>query len=83
MTYAGNGEVDTALELLAQARELVPDDPFPLYLEGLVEWCGRGDAAAGAEAFRQVLRNDLGDDAVRRQVEADLAAAEAGEACGS
>lgn len=83
MTYAGNGEVDTALELLAQARELVPDDPFPLYLEGLVEWCGRGDAAAGAEAFRQVLRNDLGDDAVRRQVEADLAATEAGEACGS
>ncbi|HEX7100390.1 MAG TPA: cytochrome c-type biogenesis protein [Acidimicrobiia bacterium] len=81
MAYSGNGEVDTALDLLAQARELVPDDPFPLYLEGLVRWCGRGDASAGAEAFRQVLSHDLGDETVRQQVEADLAAAEAGETC--
>lgn len=81
MAYDGNGEVDTALELLSQARRLVPEDPFPLYLEGLIQWCGRGDAAAGAEAFRQVLAGDLGNGTVRHRVEADLAAAESGEAC--
>lgn len=81
MTYDGNGEVDTALELLAQARRLVPEDPFPLYLEGLIAWCGRGDAAAGADAFRTVLESELGDEEIRQQVEADLSAAEAGETC--
>ncbi|HEX2152792.1 MAG TPA: cytochrome c-type biogenesis protein [Acidimicrobiia bacterium] len=81
MAYDGNGEVETALDLLAQARRLSPEDPFPIYLEGLVVWCGQGDAAAGSAAFRQVLEHDLGDTQIRSRVEADLASAEAGEEC--
>lgn len=81
MAFDGNGEVETALNLLSQAQRLVPDDPFPLYLEGVVTWCGRGDGQAAAAAFREVLAAGVQDEAIRGQVEADLAAAEAGEPC--
>lgn len=81
MAFDGNGEVETALQLLGEARELMPDDPFPIYIEGLVAWCGASDPAAAAEDFRQVLSMDLGDTTVRSQVESDLAAAQAGEEC--
>lgn len=81
MAYSGNGEVDAALDLLAQARALTPDDPFPLYLEGLVHWCGRDDNTTAVESFRRVLEGDVGDEAIRTQVERELAAAEAGEPC--
>ena len=81
MAFDGNGEVDTALALLAEAEALVPADPFPRYLEGIVRWCGQGDAAAAARLFRQVLDGDIGDQAVRARVEADLAAAAAGKEC--
>ncbi len=81
MADDGNGEVDTALDLLAQARTVAPEDPFPLYLEGIVTWCGNDDAAAAAAAFREVLASGVEDAEVRRQVEGDLAATEAGEAC--
>lgn len=81
MTYAGNGESETALGLLAQARRLAPDDPFPHYLEGIISWCGLGDAEAAAAAFRDVLASTDLEPAIRGQVEDELAAAEAGEAC--
>lgn len=81
MAYDGNGETETALDLLSQARILAPDDPFPLYLEGLVIWCGHGDSAAAAVAFQEVLSYDLGDSGIEARVEADLAAAGAGEDC--
>lgn len=81
MAYAGNGEVDTALDLLAQAQELAPGDTFPVYLEGLVLWCGRDDADAAAARFREVLAGDVQEATIRRQVEQELAAAEAGESC--
>ncbi len=81
MAYEGNNEVDTALALLGEARALAPDDPFPLYLHGLVTWCGAHDPAAGAEAFRRVLAMSQLDDPTRAQVEAALARAEAGQAC--
>lgn len=82
MAFDGNGEVGTALALLGQARALAPSDPFPLYLEGIVRWCGQGDGVAAAEAFRTVLAADLGDESIRSRVEADLAAAGAGQECG-
>lgn len=81
MAYEGNGEVATALELLSEARLLSPDDPFPVYLTGIVTWCGEGDGATATGFFRQVLTKDLGDSGIRSAVEEDLAAAEAGEAC--
>jgi cytochrome c-type biogenesis protein CcmH len=81
MAYSGNGEVDTALDLLTQAQEVAPDDPFPLYLAGLIHWCGRDDTDRAVSAFRQVLASDLGDSTIRAEVEEELAAAEAGEPC--
>lgn len=81
MAYDGNGEVETALNLLEEAQVLAPEDPFPLYLEGIVTWCGLDRPDAAAAAFRQVLEGGVGDDAVRAEVEADLAATEAGERC--
>lgn len=81
MAYDGNGEVETALDLLSEAQTLAPDDPFPLYLEGVITWCGQDRPDAAADAFRRVLEQGVGDDAVRAEVEADLAAVEAGERC--
>lgn len=81
MAYDGNGEIETALDLLAQAQILTPEDPFPLYLEGIINWCGQDRPDAAATAFRQVLERGVGDDAIRAEVEADLAATEAGERC--
>lgn len=81
MAYDGNGEVETALDLLAQAQTLTPEDPFPLYLEGIINWCGQDRPDAAAEAFRRVLERGVGDDTIRAEVEADLAATEAGEQC--
>jgi hypothetical protein len=81
MAYDGNGEAQTALDLLEEAQTLAPEDPFPLYLEGIVTWCGLDRPDAAAEVFRQVLARGVGDDTVQAEVEADLAAAAAGERC--
>lgn len=81
MAYSGNGEIETALDLLSQARSLAPDDPFPLYLSGLVHWCGQDDPRQAVSAFRQVLAGEVADPAIREEVERQLAAAEAGETC--
>ena len=81
MTFAGNGEAETALELLAQARRLAPADPFPHYLEGMVEWCGLADFEAAAAAFSAVLASPELEESIRGQIESELAAVEAGTAC--
>lgn len=81
MAYDGNDEVDTALGLLAEARRLAPEEPYPRYLEGVVRWCGSDDPSAAIEAFREVLAAGVTDADVRARVEADLAAAENGEGC--
>lgn len=81
MAYDGNGEVDTALGLLEEARRLAPEEAYPRYLEGVVRWCGSDDRSEAIEAFREVLAAGVTDADVRVQVEADLAAAENGESC--
>lgn len=81
MVYDGNGEVDLALSLLDQALALVPEDPFALYLKARVVWCGQGQPAAAAAMLGQVASMSGLADEVRRQVEADLTATSAGQAC--
>lgn len=83
MAYDGNGEADTALDLLAQARELVPSDPFPLYLEALVLWCGKGDTVTAADQLEEVLASDVLEASIRSQIESEYEQAAAGAACGS
>ena len=81
MVYDGNGEVDLGLSLIDNALEVAPGDPFALYLKGRVVWCGQGDHDGAASLFNEVLTAPALDDAVRGQVEADLAAAASGEDC--
>lgn len=81
MAFDGNGEVEAALELMGRAGELVPADPFPLYLSAVVRWCGQGDADAAVSTFDQLLARDGLDPAITTQIESDRAAAAAGEAC--
>lgn len=81
MAYDGNGEVDTATDLLDQALAINPGSPVALYLKGQVVWCGRGDNAAASDLFRQVLNTpDLAAD-TEAQVRQDLDLASSGAAC--
>lgn len=81
ITYAGNGEIDLALDVIDRAIEAAPGSTEARYVKGQIVWCGRGDAGAAAVLFEQVLTSDQLDDATRTQVEADLAASSGGEAC--
>jgi len=81
MVYDGNGEVDLGLSLIDNALAIAPDDSFARYLKGRVVWCGRDDNEGAALLFGEVLAFSALDDDVRGQVEADLAAAAAGEPC--
>lgn len=81
MAFDGNNEADTALDLLAQAREVLPEDPFPLYLESLVRWCGKGDNAGAAAGLETVLATDGLDDGIRSQIESEYEMITAGEQC--
>lgn len=81
MVFDGNGEVDLAIDLMDQALEAVPADPFALYLKGRVIWCGRADAATAIDLFGQVLAAPDLEAEVRENVEADLTAARAGDTC--
>ncbi len=81
MAYVGNGEIDTALNLLGQARSLVPDDPFPLYMEALVTWCGKGDAASAAPNLKKVLDSPDLDPSIRGQIQTQYEQAAAGADC--
>jgi cytochrome c-type biogenesis protein CcmH len=81
MAYEGNGEVDTALNLLDQALAIEPDAPVALFLKGRVQWCGAGDTEAAIALFDEVLGNPSLPDDSRTEIEADLERATAGEAC--
>ncbi|MEX1125176.1 MAG: cytochrome c-type biogenesis protein CcmH [Acidimicrobiia bacterium] len=81
MAYEGNGEVETALRLLDQALAIEPGSPVALYLKGLVQWCGVGDAATAASLFQEVLANPALPDESRLEIEADLDRAGSGVAC--
>ena len=81
MAFEGNGEVDTALNLLDQALAIEPDAPVALYLKGRVQWCGAGDTATAITLFEEVLANPSVPDESRSEIEADLEQAKAGKAC--
>jgi tetratricopeptide (TPR) repeat protein len=81
IVYLGNGEVELATGMLDRALEVLPGDPVATYLKAQVRWCGAGDAQQAAELLQAVLSSPQLDDALRAQVEGELAAAEAGEPC--
>ncbi len=81
MAYDGNGEVDTATELLDQALEISPDSPVALYFKGQVLWCGAGDTASASTIFEEILNQPDLPNETRIRVEADLDLAGTGAAC--
>ena len=81
MAYDGNGEVNTATDLLDQALAINPGSPVALYLKGQVVWCGRGDNAAASDLFRQVLDTPDLTVETEAQVREDLDLASSGAAC--
>ena len=83
MVYDGNGETELGLDLIERGLELVPEDAFALYLKGRIVWCGLAQPAEASSIFEQVLTTAGLDPNVTEQVEADLAAASAGEECSS
>jgi cytochrome c-type biogenesis protein CcmH len=81
MAYDGNGEVETATDLLDQALEITPNSPVALYLKGQVLWCGAGDTTGAAELFEEVLDQPNLPGETRETVEADLSRLVSGGAC--
>lgn len=81
ITFIGNGEVDLALQVIDRALEATPGSTEALYVKGQILWCGADDPVAAAELFGVVAGSTELDNTIRTQVEADLAAASAGEPC--
>jgi len=81
MAYDGNGEVETALELLDQALDIDAGSPMALYLKGLVLWCGADRPEEAGDLFQAVLDQADLEDETRTEVSDDLAAARRGEGC--
>lgn len=81
MAWQGNGEAETALELLDQALEVDAGSTTARYLKAQVLWCGTGDTGRAEELLEEVLADpEVGED-VRDLVSADLAAVQSGETC--
>jgi tetratricopeptide (TPR) repeat protein len=81
MAYEGNGEVETAIQLLDQALAIEPGSPVALYLKGRVQWCGAGDAETAVVMFEEVLENPELPVNSRTEIQAALDRASSGAAC--
>ncbi len=81
MTWEGNGEANTAVDLFDQALAIDPDSDTARYLKAQVLWCGPGDLEQAAELLDEVLAgSELGSES-RQLVESDRAAIRAGVPC--
>ena len=81
MAWQGNGEAETALDLLDQALSIDAGSETARYLKAQVLWCGTAEDGEAARLLEEVLsQSDLEED-LRAFVSADLEAIRAGEAC--
>ena len=81
MTWQGNGEAETAIDLFDQALAIDEDSTTARYLKAQVLWCGSGDTEEASVLLEAVRDDPDVDDDVRRFVTADLEAIRSGEAC--
>ncbi len=82
IVWVGNGLTDLALQTVDQALAAAPENTEATYVKAQLLWCGNDDPAAAVPLLESVLTSDRIDDAVRAQVQADLALANAGRGCG-
>lgn len=81
MTWQGNGEAETAIDLFDQALAIDQDSATARYLKAQVLWCGSGDTEEASDLLEAVRTDPDVDDDVRRFVTADLEAIRSGETC--
>lgn len=81
MTWLGNGEAATAVDLLDQALDIDPASDTARYLKAQVLWCGLDDQEGAAVLLEEVLAGSDMTGESRQVVEADLGAVRSGEAC--
>lgn len=81
IVWVGNGEADLAVGLFDRAIDADPTNPEPWYTKAQVRWCGLSDPGGAVPLLEHVLTFDGLNADTKAQVESDLAAARAGEAC--
>jgi cytochrome c-type biogenesis protein CcmH/NrfF len=81
MAYEGNGEVDTALNLVDEALAIEPESQVARYVRARIQWCGAGAADDAAAVFQSLLEDPALPDDTRAQIEADLETARSGGSC--
>jgi cytochrome c-type biogenesis protein CcmH len=81
MTWQGNAEAETAIDLLDQALAIDQDSATARYLKAQVLWCGQGDTEAASDLLEAVRTDPAVEEDVRRFVTADLEAIRSGETC--
>lgn len=81
MTWQGNGEAGTAVDLFDQALSIEPDSDTARYLKAQVLWCGPGDVDQAASLLEEVLSDPELTGESRDVVQSDLDAIESGASC--
>ena len=81
MTWQGNDEAGTAVDLLDQALAIDPDSDTALYLKAQVLWCGPGELDHAAALLEEVLADPELTGESRDVVQSDLDAIESGASC--
>ena len=81
MTWEGNSESATAIDLLDQALAIDPGSDTARYLKAQVLWCGLDDPEGAGGLLEEVLASSDMTGESRRVVEAELASIRSGEAC--
>ena len=81
MAWQGNGEAETAVELLDQALAIDARSDTARYLKAQVLWCGIGDLDRAEILLDDVLSDPEIEADVRDFVSADLEAVQSGETC--
>lgn len=81
MAYDGNGEVETATNLVDQALAIDPESTVALYVRARVRWCGAGETEEAIEIFEGLLTDPGLDSDTKAQIESDLESARDGGGC--
>jgi tetratricopeptide (TPR) repeat protein len=81
MAFDGNGEVETATNLVDQALAIDPRSTVALYVRARVRWCGAGETEEAIGIFERLLTDPDLDSDTKTQIESDLESARDGRGC--
>lgn len=81
MAWEGNGEADTAVNLLDEALAIDSDSDTARYLKAQVLWCGTDESDEAAGLLEDVLADPGLADESRELIQSDLEAIRSGASC--